>query len=174
MCVAAIGVIGAVVGAVGSLVSGMMAAAGAQQQAQAQAQQAQYNAAVARNNATAEAYKGAEKSQDIAIKGDYALAHQRAAFAGGGVQVGTGTPVTVFGESAGRIEGDVQAAQYSGRIEAQRWQDQAVLKEMEAINARKAGQIAATGAIIGGITGAAGAFTKGGGGGGGQALTLFS
>jgi hypothetical protein len=53
--------------------------------------------------------------------------------------------VTVFGESAGRIEGDVQAAQYGGRIEAQRWQDQAVLKDMEAINARKAGQIAATG-----------------------------
>ena len=52
---------------------GRCAAAGATREAQA----AQYKAAVARNNATAEAYKGSEKSQDVAIKGDYALARQR-------------------------------------------------------------------------------------------------
>jgi type II secretory pathway pseudopilin PulG len=173
MCLAVVGVLGAVVSAVGSLVGGMAAAAGAQQKAQAEAQAAQYQAAVARNNATAEAYKGAEKSQDIAIKGDYALANQRAAFAGAGVQVGTGTPITVFGQSAGRIQGDVQQAQYGGRIEAQRWQDQATLDEMQAINAKKAGDIAAQGAIIGGITGAAGSIVKGGGG-AGQSLSLFS
>lgn len=166
-----LGIIGAVVSAAGTMVSAMASAAAAQQQANAQAQAAQYQAAVARNNATAEAYKGAEKAQDVAIKGDYALAKQRLAFAAGGADVGTGTPVTVFGESAGRIQGDVQAQQYAGRIEAQRWQDQATLKELEARNARESGRIAAQGAIIGGITGAAGGFFKSVGG-GGQSLAF--
>src|SRR5262245_35538212 len=159
-------VLGAVIGAVGSIVGAMASAAGAQQQANAQAQAAQYQAMVARNNATAEAYKYAEKSQDVAIKGEYALAKQRLAFASGGAMVGTGTPVTVFGESAARIQGDVEQYQYAGRIESQRWQDQATLKELEAENARKAGKIAATGAIIGGLTGAASGLFRGGGGGG--------
>jgi hypothetical protein len=44
---------------------------------------------------------------------------------------------------------------------------------MQAINAKKAGDIAAQGAIIGGITGAAGSIVKGGGG-AGQSLSLFS
>jgi ribosomal protein L27 len=101
--------------------------------------------------ARAEAYKATDKAQDTAIKGDYALARQRTAFAAGGATVGTGTPVTVFGESAGRIAGDVEEQQYAGRIESQRWQDQAYLKELEAQNAKKAGNIAATGAIIGGL-----------------------
>lgn len=166
MCVAALAVIGPIISVVGSLAGAMVAAAGAQQQAQAEAQAAQYKAAVARNNATAEAYKYSEKSQDVAIKGDYALAHQRLAFAAGGADVGTGTPVTVFGESAGRIAGDVSEQQYAGRIESQRFQDQATLHEMEARNAIQAGKIKATGAIIGGITGAAGSFTRGFGGGG--------
>jgi hypothetical protein len=166
MCVAALAIIGPVLSAVGTIVGAMASAAGAQQQANAEAQAAQYKAAVARNNATAEAYKASEKSQDVAIKGDYALARQRLAFAAGGATVGTGTPVTVFGESAGRISGDVSAEQYAGRIESQRWQDQATLNEMEAINAKKAGNIKAQGAIIGGITGAAGGFFKSTGGGG--------
>jgi hypothetical protein len=176
MCVAALGVIGAVVSAVGSLVGGMAAAAGARQKADAEAQAANYQAAVARNNATAEAYKASEKGQDIAIKGDYALAQQRAAFASSGAQVSTGTPVTVFGQSAGRIAGDVADTRYAGALETQRWQDQATLSSMQAINAKKAGDIAAQGAIIGGITGAAGGLVKGfgGGSGGGQSLTLFS
>ena len=176
MCVMALGIIGAVVSAAGSIVSGMMSAQASRQQADAQAQAANYQALVARNNATAEAYSASEKSQDTAIKGDYALSTQRASFAAGGVQVGTGTPVTVFGQSAARISGDVQAQQYAGAIQSQRWQDQATLDQMQASNAEKAGQIASEGAIIGGITGAAGSLVKAGGGGGGagQALTLFS
>ena len=156
---------GALISVVGSVAGAMMSAAGAQQQANARAQSAQNEAAVARNNATAEAYKATDKAQDTAIKGDYALARQRVAFAAGGATVGTGTPVTVFGESAGRIAGDVSEQQYAGRVESQRWQDQAYLKELEAQNAKKAGSIAATGAIIGGLTGAAGGFFKGTGGG---------
>jgi hypothetical protein len=173
MCLAVVGVLGAVVSAVGSIVGGMAAAAGAQQKANAEAQAAQYQAAVARNNATAEAYKYSEKSQDVAIKGDYALASQRAAFASSGAQVGTGTPVTVFGQSYARIQGDVQQYQYAGAVESQRFKDQATLDEMQAINAKKAGDIAAQGAIIGGITGAAGSFVRGGGS-AGQSLSLFS
>jgi len=166
MCfaMAGLGAIGGIISAVGSLVGAMAAAAGAQQQANAQAQAAQYQAQVARNNATAEAYKGAERSQDVAIQGDYKLAQQRAAYAAAGVDVSTGSPVTVFGISSGRVAGDVAAEQYAGAINAQRWQDQATLKELEAVNARKAGDIAARGAIIGGITGAASGFFKAGSG----------
>lgn len=175
MCVAAIGVIGPIIGAIASLAGSMVAAAGAQQQAEAQAQAAAFQAAVARNNQTAEAYKATEKAQDVAQKGEYALAKQRAAFAASGAQVDTGTPVTVFGASAGRVEGAVADVHYEGALETARWADQAKLKDMEAANARKAGQYAAAGAIISGIGGAASAF-KGGGnssGGSGQALSVF-
>jgi hypothetical protein len=173
MCLAAIGIIGPILSAVGSVVGAMVSAAGAQQQADAEAQKAAYQAAVARNNATAEAYKGAEKAQDVAIKGDYALAKQRAAFGAAGVQIGTGTPLSVFGISAGRIAGDEQEAQYAGRIEAQRWQDQAKLYDLEAVNAQKAGKIAVAGALVGAIGGVGSAIGKIGGGGSGQALTAF-
>ena len=173
MCGPAVAVIGTIVSAVGSIVGGMAAAAGAQQKANAEAQAAQYQAAVARNNATAEAYKSAEKSQDVATKGDYALAQQRAAFASAGVLPSTGTPITVFGQSAGRIAGDVGDVRYAGALETNRWQDQATLSEMTAANSLKAGKIAAQGAIIGGITSAAGSFAKAGSS-AGQALTLFS
>lgn len=161
MCLAAAAALGPILSAVGSIVGAMVSAAGAQQQAEAQARAAEYQAAVARNNATAEAYKGAERAQDVAIQGEYKLAQQRAAFSVGGVDVGTGTPVTVFGMSAARIAGDETAEQYGGRINAQRWQDEAQLKLIEAQNARESGRIAATGAIISGALGGASAFAKG-------------
>jgi hypothetical protein len=163
--------IGPILGAVGSIVGAMVSAAGAKQQADAESAKATYQAAVARNNQTAEAYKAAEKSQDVAIKGDYALAKQRAAYAAGGVNVSTGTPVTVFGISSGRVAGDVGAEQYAGAVETARWSDQAKLYDMEAANAKKAGKIAAASAIVGAIGGVGKAFS--GGSTSGQALTSF-
>ena len=161
--------LGAVLGAVGGIAGGMMQAAGAQQQAEAEAQKAQYEAAVARNNATAAAYKSTEEAQAVAQKGEYAIASQHAAYAAAGVPISTGTPVSVMGDSYARIAADVDTAQYEGRITGQRWQDQAVLNEMEAENARKAGKIAAASAIIGGVS-SIGKLFGGLGGGGGTAL----
>jgi hypothetical protein len=168
MCLAALAVIGPIIGAIGSVVGAMAQASAAQQKANAEAQAAQYQAAVARNNATAEAYKATEKAQDVGEQGDYKLAQQRAAFASSGAQVGTGTPITVFGESAGRIAGKVEEQQYAGRVESMRWQAQAGLKELEASNARKAGDTAAQGAIISGVFGGLSGAAKAG-----QALGSF-
>lgn len=168
MCLAALAIIGPILGAVGSVVGAMAQASAAEQKAQAEAQAAQYNAAIARNNATAEAYKATEKAQDVAVQGDYKLAQQRAAFAAGGVQVDTGTPITVFGESSGRIAGRVEQEQYTGRVESMRWQAQAGLKELEASNALKAGHAAAQGAIISGVFGGLSGAAKAG-----QALGSF-
>jgi hypothetical protein len=69
----------------------------------------------------------------------------------------------VFGESAEKVAGDVETQQYAGRINSQRWQDQATLHDMEAVNAKKAGKIAATSAIIGGISGIGKLFSGGAG-----------
>lgn len=171
MCFAAAAAIGPILSAIGSVAGAMVSAQGAQQQADAQAQQAQYQAAVARNNATAEAYAAVSKAQATQEKGDYALAKQRTAFAAAGTSIATGTPVTVFGESAEKVAGDVDTQQYAGRINSQRWQDQATLHDMEAVNAKKAGKIAATSAIIGGISGIGKLF--GGGGSSGSSLSLF-
>lgn len=162
--------LGGILSAVGSIVGAVVSAAGAQQQADAQAKQAEYQAAVARNNATAEAYKGTEKAQATAEKGDYALSKQRVAYAAAGANIQTGTPVTVFGESSEKVYGDVANEQYGGKIEAQRWQDQATLHEMEASQARKAGQVGVASALVGGISGVGKMFS---GGGSGQQLTAF-
>jgi len=172
MCLAAVGIIGGIVSAIGSIAGAAVAAAGARQEANARAQEAQYAAKVDRNNATAEAYKYAEASQDTAIKGKYALARQRAAFASAGVQVDTGTPVTVFGLSSGRIEGDIATEQYAGKTAAIKWTDQAKLDELRAANELKAGDIKARAAIISGVTGAASSLVRVGGG-FGQSLSGF-
>lgn len=172
MCVAALAIVGPIISAVAGIAGAMVSAAGAQQQAEAESQKAAYEAAVSRNNATAEAYKGTEQAQDTADKGSYALAKQRAAFAASGASVDTGTPVAVLGISAGHIAGDVATDQYNGKIEAQRWQDQATLHDMEVVNAKKKGDIAATSAIIGGVA-SVGKLFGGGGSGSGQSLTAF-
>ena len=169
MCLAAAAGLGSVLSAIGGIAGAMVSAAGAQQQADAQAQKANYEAAVARNNATAEAYKGTAQAEATAEQGKRVLAQQRAAFGASGAQVDTGSPVTVFGESSARLAGDVSAQQYGGKIQSQRWQDQAVLHDMEAANARKAGQIASMGAIIGGV----GSIGKMFGGGAGSSVSAF-
>ncbi len=159
MCLAAIGIIGAV----GGIIGGIVQAQGAQQQAEAQAQQAEYQAKVARNNATAEAYSGAKKGEAVQEKGDRLIAQQQAAFVGSGVSVSTGTPTIVRGESVSRVMADVDTEHYNGKIQSQRWQDQATLHDMEAVNARKAGQTASAAALIGGFSGIGKAFSGGSG-----------
>jgi len=154
MCFQALGVVGSVIGAV-------VSAAGAQAQAESQAQAAEYNAKVARNNATSEAYAGVHKAQLMGEKGEKTLGQQGPAYAAAGVRLGTGTPTTVYGDTVAMIQGDIDSANYEGKVKAARWQDQAKLHELEAANARKAGQIAATSAIVSGFSGLGKAFSGG-------------
>lgn len=154
MCFQALGVVGSVIGAV-------VSAAGAQAQADSQAQAAEYNAKVARNNATSAAYAGTHEAQVVGEKGRKTLGQQGPAYAAAGVRLGTGTPTTVYGESFAAVQGDIDAATYKGKVEAGRWQDQAKLYDLEAANARKAGQIAATSAIVSGFSGLGKAFSGG-------------
>lgn len=155
MCFAAIG---PVIGAMGSIIGAVVGAAGAQQQAEAQARKAEYEAKVAINNATQAAYAGTFESERIAEKGERELGAQRAAYAKSGVLLGTGTPITAFADSFSAMQGDIEEKQFEARSTVIKWQDQAKLHEMEAANAREAGRIAATSAIISGFTGIAGAL----------------
>lgn len=131
------------------LVGAGVSAAGSIQQGNAQAAAADYNAQVARNNAIAANRSAAYDASRINERVAKIQGQQRAAYAGAGVSGGTALEVEADTSRQGAM--DVQAALYSGNLQANRETASANLSELEARNARIGGVIGAGTTLITGF-----------------------
>lgn len=143
MCVAALGLIGAVISGIGSVVGGVMQAQQAQQQAAIYDRQAAAERAQAAYNA------GRQQDKSIAL-----MSRQRASYLAAGVAIDSGTPMDIIEDTARETSLDVQAIKYNGEIKAQNFEMQADLFRTKADSA-----------MVGGIFGGIAPVIKGFGGG---------
>lgn len=148
---------------VATVAAGAMQAYGQYQQGQAAQKAAQYNAAVSEQNAKiAEQYaraaedRGAEEARRKRIDTDRIISRQQAVLAAKGIDISSGTPLDIIGDTALYGELDAQTIEYNAALEAyqQRSQasnlrQQATLQRFEGDNAAQAGKIGAVGTLIG-------------------------
>lgn len=139
MCMAAIGLIGAVIQGIGAKQAADQEAANLKAQSEMQKRQAAINQETG-------AYQARRKQEEI----DRALGSQRAAYAGSGVAL-SGTPETVISESAQEGALDVAAIRWNSGQEADTQRHNSKVSMMGSRNAKKAGNIAFISPIIGGV-----------------------
>lgn len=136
-----------------SVVSGVIGAIGSMQAANAQAAAANTQAAIAeRNKRTVLAQADAE-AVDKTRENRRQLATVRAAYGASGIDL-AGTPLDVLEDSASELQYDVSKIRYQGELRAIGYQDEAMLKRMEAKQAKASGPISAVGKLFGGFSSA--------------------
>lgn len=155
--------IGSTLGTVLSAAGTVAGAIGSIQQGRAAEATAGYNAKVAENNATAEKQRATYEAGMIEERKDKIRASQEAGMAASGVDVGTGTPVAVLGDTEAQGQRDVLARLYSGNTAATASMNDAKLFRAEGRAARKAGNMGAITSLLTGFGKMAGGMNTGGG-----------
>ncbi len=139
------------------MIGGVVQAMGAMQAAEAEAKAHEYNAAVAERN------RGVIHEQTFAAyveqlgKNTRELHAIRGKFAANGITM-TGSALDVIMDTTREQALEVQRIRYTGRLLEIEQIDKKNLELMGADSARKAGQISAAAAIIGGLSGAVSAM----------------
>lgn len=132
---------------------------------EAEAGAAEYNATLARQNEAIALSQGAAaveaQQRDFRRKQGKAIA----AYGAAGVDPGAGSPLDVLAESARAATLDALTIQYNYTLKGRGYANQAALSDANASNARTAGYIAATSAVVNGASQAAA--------GGGTAIPMF-
>lgn len=155
--------VGSVIGAQGSIQSG-----------NANASAAQYQAGIARNNAliaeqNAQYASQAGRSQESASRQKTAqlIGAQRAAMAANGIDIGSGTPLRIQGDTAAvgeldalTLRNNAARAAYGYRSQAGDFTASAGLLDRQADNYRRAGSIRAMTSIVGGASSVADKWLK--------------
>lgn len=161
MCVAAL----PMVAMVASLASAAVGAVGAVQQGNAAAASAKYNAQVNENNntlalrAAEDARKRGEvEAQEHNRKVTALRGRQTAAMAASGLDVGSGSPLAILGDTAQMGALDTQTIRNNTEREALGYEAQGMnfraeagLNRMQGKSARQAGMIGAVGSVVSGV-----------------------
>lgn len=154
MCGPAIGIIGSLAGgvmsAMGSIYQGKMQAA----QYKAQAKAAEFQAQAERDAGRFEA--GRMQDKGLRLRGD-----QIVAYASEGLDL-SGSVSDVISDTKTEVELDMAAIKTNSENRARVNDYEAKVAKMNASSAKTAGMIGAVGAIIGGVTSAAGSIPSGG------------
>lgn len=143
------------IGLIGSVASTGLAIYGQAQQAKAQEAAAEYNNQLAQaeaRNTEAEAAEGIKRQRQ---NNRSALAEIRTRLASSGVQADTGTPLTIIGEAAGRMEIDIADASRRAAMQAASLRAQGKMGLWEAEQASSASRL---NMLATGIQGATSAF----------------
>lgn len=146
MCIFAAGIagalsaIGTVVGAAGSIASGISAS-----------NVDNYNAEVAQNNANAERQRAAYEADITRGRVRQVIGAQRAAGADSGLDIRSGTPIAVLGDSAKAGELDVLARLYQGNAAAVAYENDARRFKAEGKAAKMGGFINAGTSLLSGF-----------------------
>lgn len=157
-----------------SLLGAGAQASGQKQAANAQAQAALYRAQVAEENAKiADLYKlyelgmGQYAAQKQGQETAQVIGNQMATQAASGLDVNMGTPVSVRARSAevGMMDSltllaNAQRKAFGYQMDAYNQRNESGLLRMEARNAKKAGNIAASGSLLGGVAGVADKWSR--------------
>jgi len=136
----AMSVIGTGLGVVGSIAGGVQ-----------QNNVAKYNAQVAENNAGASRAEASYEANMQREQQRRIMGAQRAAGASSGLDLSTGTPVAVLGDTAKQSEMDIMARLYSGEAAAVGFQNQAAQFRAEGKAAKQAGFINAGTSLVSGL-----------------------
>lgn len=128
-------------GVVGSIASGIQGA-----------KTAEYNAQVAENNAQSAKQEAAYEAQMTRDQVRRVVGAQRAAGASSGLNIESGTPVAVLGDTAKQGELDVLARLYQGNAAATGFMNQAAQFRAEGKAAKMSGFINAGTSLIGGMS----------------------
>lgn len=139
MCMAAMGLFGAVLSGIGAKAQSDQEAANLRSQAEMQRRQAAITQ-------TTGAYKAQRKQEEV----DRVLGQNRAAYAGSGVAL-SGSPLTVIEDSATEGALDVAAIRWNSGMEATSQRHNAKISDTSAKATQKAGNLAFITPIIGGI-----------------------
>ena len=142
----ALSVIGTLAGVAGSISAGKAAE-----------NTANYNAKVAENNATAERQRAAYEASITRDRVKQVMGAQRAAAASSGLDVQSGTPVAVLGDTAKSGELDVLARLYGGESQATALQNDATMFRAQGKAQKKASMINAGTSLLTGFGKIAGA-----------------
>lgn len=145
-----------------TVASGVMTAAAQRRNAIAQSQQSHYQAAVARNNQIAAEHaardaeaRGRQTAADIRRKQSAVTGAQRAQLAAAGVDVSSGTALSLTEETAGLAAQDIAVARNNAAREALGFRNQGSnfnaevgLRQSAGANALASGNAAATGTLL--------------------------
>lgn len=151
MCFMAAG-LPAILSVVAGLAGTAVSTVGAIQAGNAQNDVAQYNAKIADNNATAERERAAYDAGLIKDERRRVIGSQRAAMAANGLEISTGSPVAVLGDTTGQSEMDVLARLYGGESAATAYGNDATRMRIEGKAAKQAGTIGAGTTLLTGLT----------------------
>jgi hypothetical protein len=162
MCFAAAGAAG-IIGSLVSLVGVGVSAYGQKQAADAQAAAATYKQKQENMLAEDALRRGAAAEEAHRRKAAALASRQKAVMAAGNVDLGSGSPLTIIGDTAMLGELDAQTIKSNASRESRFHTVNADLAGMEASSARSAGGIAAFSTVLSGIGGLADKWYKPGG-----------
>ena len=153
--------------AIGPLISGIASLAGAaisasamNQQANAEEEMSQWNAARQREQAALAQSKGAIESSRRQKEGERQAAQARAAFAQGGVETNTGTPLLLEQEFAAETAWRSNMEMANATIEQRNLLNKAAATEYEGQVKAQASRTQATASLLSGFAGAVGGLGK--------------
>lgn len=150
--------------AIATMAAAAVSAYGQYQAGKAQESASEYNAQVQEQNArVAEQYakaaeaRGDDEARQRRIDADRMASRQMAVLAAKGIDISTGTPLDILGDTAMYGELDAQTIKYNAALEAYQQRvtasnalSSAELSRMEGRQAAKAGNMQAVGTLIGG------------------------
>ena len=151
MCFFAAAGLPAIFSAISGVVGTAVSAFGAIQAGNAQNDVAKYNAQVANNNATAEQQRAAYDAGLIKDERRRVIGSQRAAMAANGLEISSGSPVAVLGDTSGQAEMDILARLYGGESAATAYRNDATRMKIEGKAAKQAGMIGAGSTLLTGL-----------------------
>lgn len=148
------------ISAVASLASGAVGAIGAINQGKAAQSAADYNAALAERNATIAKNEAVNREASLRNQNARKLATAAAGFGASGLQM-EGTPLDVMEETARVGELDALTTRWQGDVRQDEYKSNAQLERMRGAAAKQSSYTGAAGALLSGVSSAAGAFRGG-------------
>lgn len=147
MCGAVLGAVGAVASLAGTAVSAM----GQMQAAKAQARAAEYQAKWDQAQAVDAIERGQVEEQKVRNRNAQVLGRQRAVMAAGNLDLTSGSPLDILGDTAQIGELDALTTRNNAQREAESFRVDSELRKGEAKNYRTAGKFAAVGTALSGV-----------------------
>jgi hypothetical protein len=151
MCIAALGGVAGAIGTIASVGGTIMSVAGQRQAAQAAQARADYQAKQARIQAEDSLRRGAVAEQAQRRKTAALAARQAAVLGASNLDLGSGSPLAILGDTAQLGELDAQTIRGNAQRESAAYSSQAGLFDLESDAAGSAGNIATFGTALGGI-----------------------
>lgn len=149
MCVAAAGLLG-VISTVASVAGTAVGVVGGMQAAKAEAAASEYQAKQSRIMAEDALKRGAAEEQAQRRKTSALEGRQRAVMAASGLDIGSGSPLSILADTAQLGELDAQTVRANANREAQQYNSQATLYSAQAKSQKSAGILGAMGTALGG------------------------